>query len=51
MTPSYCKHGDNYLPVIKHEGGRKEVIWGDPLVNIKTAKKFAALHIHDRRKA
>lgn len=51
MTPTYCTHGFNYMPVIRHADGRREVIPGPPLANRLTATKYAALTIRDRRMA
>ena len=49
MRPSYTKSGFNYLPVIVHDDGKREVLHGDPLANGITATKYAALAIHDRQ--
>jgi len=49
MRATYTKSGDNFFPVIVYDDGRRETIWGDPLVNRKTAVKFADLEIRDRR--
>lgn len=45
---SYQKSGDNYLPVIIHEDGKKEVLQGDPLATMATAKRYAQYEIVDR---
>ena len=50
MKPSYCKAGLNYLPVITHDNGKREQLFGSPLVNIGTAKKYAAMEILNRLK-
>lgn len=50
MTPTYRKsrHLHGYLPVIKHEDGRAETLYGPPLTNGITATKYAAIEIRDR---
>lgn len=48
MKPTYTKSGFNYLPVITHANGQKEVLYGHPLANGITATKYAALEIRDR---
>jgi hypothetical protein len=48
MTPTYTRSGCNYLPVIKHANGQREILYGDPLANGITATKYAALEIRDR---
>ena len=48
MRPTYAHAGDNYLPAIIHDDGRREIIYGDPLATIATARKYASLHIYDR---
>jgi len=50
MRPTFTKSGPNYLPVIAHENGKKEVLYGPPLTNGITATKYAALTILDRRR-
>lgn len=47
MQASYKKSGSNYLPVILHASGRKEVLWGNPLCTIASARKYAELTIHE----
>jgi hypothetical protein len=49
MRPTYTKQGDYYMPVIVHDNGQREVIPGPPLSTSKTATKYAALELHDRR--
>lgn len=51
MKATYIKAGFNYLPAIKHEDGRRETLYGEPLVNIQTARKYAALEIASRGQA
>jgi hypothetical protein len=48
MKPTYTKSGVNYLPVIVHNDGRREILYGPPLANGITATKYAALTIHER---
>lgn len=50
MKATYRKAGFNYLPAIKHNNGATEVIYGNPVCNITTAKKYAELEIHNRHK-
>lgn len=50
MKPSYCKSGMNYLPVIIHEDGNRETLFGPPCANIPVAKKYAACEIVPRWK-
>lgn len=49
MKATYAKHGADYLPAIRHDDGRIEVIHGDALADRPTAVKYARLHISDRR--
>jgi hypothetical protein len=49
MKASCIKAGENYLPAIKHVN-RVEVLVGNPLVNIKTARKYAQIEINKRGK-
>lgn len=51
MKPSFKKSGFNFLPVIIHEGGKRETVHGEPLATAATARKYAALHIADLQKA
>lgn len=46
---SYIKSGEYFLPVIIHPDGRKEVIYGEPLINKATAIKYAELSIRDKK--
>ena len=48
MTATYKKCGDNYLPVIKHIDGRREVLYGHPLVTVRRAKEYALFEIYNR---
>ena len=48
MRPTFTKQGFNYMPVIVHEDGRKEILPGPPLSNGITATKYAALEVRDR---
>ena len=50
MRSTFTKAGFNYLPVIVHADGKREVLYGDPLANGITATKYAALEIQQRRK-
>lgn len=49
MRPTFTKVGFNYMPVIVHADGRREIVAGPPLANGITATKYAALTIADRR--
>jgi hypothetical protein len=40
------KSGGNYYPAIKQTNGNIIVLWGSPLVNRKTAVKYAQLEIN-----
>ena len=47
MKATYKKAGFNYLPAIKYShNGEVKVLYGEPLVNVKTAKKFAQIEIN-----
>lgn len=48
MKPSATKSGANWLPVIRHDTGHREVLRGDPLATRATALKYARLEIHVR---
>jgi hypothetical protein len=48
MKASYKKSGDNFLPVIKHTDGRREVLYGAPLATIKRAKEYARFEMYNR---
>lgn len=48
MRPTYTKLGEHYLPVIMHEDGKREVLYGPPLHNGITATKYAAMELRDR---
>ncbi|MDT8337444.1 MAG: hypothetical protein RQ856_06435 [Candidatus Izemoplasmatales bacterium] len=48
MKASATKTGDNWLPVVLHDDGKKETIPGDPLVTKGTAVKYAQLVINER---
>jgi len=50
MAPSYRKSGIDFLPVILHSTGKKEVLYGDKLATIQTAKKYAQIEINRRLK-
>jgi hypothetical protein len=48
MKPSFKKSGFNFLPVIIHEGGRRETLSeGGPVCTRAAAIKYARLHIAD----
>lgn len=48
MKPSFKKSGFNFLPVIIHEDGRREVMHeGGPLASRADALKYARWHIAD----
>jgi len=49
MKDSYVKSGFNYLPVIKHVDGRKEILYGQPLASIRRAKEYARFEIYNRK--
>lgn len=49
MTATYVKLGFNYLPVIKHIDGRKEILHGQPIATIKRAKEYARFEIYTRK--
>lgn len=49
MTATYVKSGFNYLPVIKHIDGRKEILYGQPIASIKRAKEYAQFEIYIRK--
>ena len=49
MTATYVKSGFNYLPVIKHVDGRKEILYGQPISSIKRAKECARFEIYSRK--
>ncbi len=51
MHPTFTKAGFDYLPVIVHPDGRREILYGDPLANKIMATKYAALTIAERRSA
>jgi len=51
MKASYKKSLDNYLPVIVHADGRRETLYGAPLVTIKRAKEYARFEIYNRLSA
>jgi hypothetical protein len=47
MKATYKKSGFNYLPAIKCSyGGNVRVLYGDPLVTAKDAKKYAQIEIN-----
>ncbi len=49
LKATYKKSGYNYQPVILNtETGKRETLWGDPLVTIKDAKKYAQIEINER---
>jgi len=48
MKASSRKIGMNYLPVIIHLNNRKETLYGEPLVNPQTARKYAQTEINTR---
>jgi hypothetical protein len=48
MKASYQKTGFNFLPVIKHENRKPEVLYGAPLASKKTATKYAQIVINQR---
>lgn len=49
MKATYIKSEFNYLPVIKHVDGRKEILYGSPLVTIKRAREYARFEIYTRK--
>ena len=51
MKASYTSAGSNFLPVIIHNDGRREAVFGDPLATRKAARFYAGLHIADRGQA
>lgn len=48
MQPTWCRSGMNFLPVIVHTNGTREVLYGDPLANRVTARRYASIEIHKR---
>jgi hypothetical protein len=48
MNASARLSGRNWLPLIVHTSGAHEVLSGPPLVNRKTALKYAQLEINSR---
>jgi hypothetical protein len=49
MTAAYTKEGEYYQPAIKHDDGRKETLWGPPLVTKERALYYAQVEINERR--
>ena len=49
MKATYIKSEFNYLPVIKHVDGRKEILYGSPLVTIKRAREYARFEIYTKK--
>ena len=49
MKATYKESCDNFLPVIKHADGRKEVLYGAPIATIKRAKEYARFEIYNRK--
>lgn len=49
MKASATRTNDNYLPVILHANGKREILFGPPLVNKKTAIKYAQIEINSRK--
>jgi hypothetical protein len=49
MKPTYTKEGETYQPAIKHDNGKKETLWGPPLVSKERALFYAQVAINERR--
>ena len=49
-TPTARRSGFNWLPAIRYPGGIIKVVYGPPLANAATAKKYAQLEINDLRR-
>jgi hypothetical protein len=49
MKATYQKADFNFLPVVKFESGKVEVLYGPPLASRKTAIKYAQLFIQNMR--
>lgn len=48
IRASYTKEKDYYMPCIVYSTGFRETLWGDALIDRKTAIKYAQLTINER---